>query len=74
MDLFRPDLARTFLPGASMLPAADPDILRTFKSSIHTRAWFLLIAVEALCQGMRDAIPDWLRITSNTKKDSLIVS
>jgi hypothetical protein len=38
------------LPGASLEPAADLDIFRTRKSSIHTIAWFWLIAVEVLCR------------------------
>jgi hypothetical protein len=56
MARFRPDLARTCVPGASMLPAADLLIWRTFKSSIHTIAWFLLIVVEALCRWSRRAL------------------
>ncbi|MNT73612.1 hypothetical protein D3C72_2123380 [compost metagenome] len=50
MDLFRPDLARTFAPGHSLVPAADLDMFRTCKSSIQTIAWFLLIVVVALCR------------------------
>ena len=50
MDLFGPDLARTFLPGSSNVPEAERDIFRTFKSSITTRAWFLLIIVVVLCR------------------------
>ena len=40
MDLFKPDLARTFLPACSVVPAADLDMFLTCKSSIHTIAWF----------------------------------
>ena len=50
MALFRPDWARTFFPGLSVLPAADLDMFFTCKSSIHTIAWFWLIAVEVLCR------------------------
>src|SRR6202041_2380331 len=50
IDRFRPDLARTLLPGLCMLPAAELDRLLTPRSSTHTIAWFLLIAVEALCR------------------------
>src|SRR5690625_7611510 len=57
MDLFRPDLARTFRPGCSVVPAADLDMFRTCKSSIHTIAWFWLIAVEVLCRKSRRALP-----------------
>src|ERR1700692_1142300 len=48
--LFKPFFCATFLPGASSVPDADFDMLRTCKSSIHTIAWFLLICVEALCR------------------------
>src|SRR5437868_13495819 len=63
MDLFRPDLARTCFPGVSMEPAADLDMFRTCKSSIHTIAWFWLIAVEVLCRKSRRALPirAWIR-------------
>src|SRR5690625_7939324 len=57
MDLFRPDLARTFRPGCSVVPAADLDMFRTCKSSIHTIAWFLLIAVEVMCRKSRRVLP-----------------
>ena len=50
MDLFNPAFARTFFPGASSVPEAERDIFRTVKSSITTTAWFLLIAVVALCK------------------------
>src|SRR5574344_802263 len=50
MALFKPDLACTFRPGASTVPEAERDIFRTFKSSMTTTAWFLLIAVEVLCR------------------------
>ena len=65
MDLFRPDLARTFLPGFSVVPAADWDIFRTCRSSRHTIAWFWLICVEALCRKSRRALPIrvWIRWT-----------
>src|SRR5580692_7241807 len=65
MDLFRPDLARTFLPGFSALPLADRDIFFTCKSSIHTIAWFLLIVVVALCRKSRRQSPIrmWIRCT-----------
>lgn len=53
IDLFRPDLVFTFFPSASLLPAADLDIFRTCKSSIHTIAWFWLIVVEHLCRKSR---------------------
>ena len=45
MALFRPDLARTCFPGCSVVPAADLDMFRTCKSSIHPIAWFWLIAL-----------------------------
>jgi hypothetical protein len=32
------------------VPAADLDMFRTCKSSIHTIAWFWLIVVEHLCR------------------------
>ena len=65
MDLFRPDLARTCLPGFSVVPAADLDMLRTCKSSRHTIAWFWLIVVVALCRKSRRALPmqEWMRWT-----------
>ncbi len=56
MDLFKPDLARTFLPSASAVPAADFDIFRTRKSSIPTIAWFLQTADEILCRKSRQAL------------------
>jgi hypothetical protein len=37
-------------PGLCMLPAAELVMLLTRRSSTHTLAWFLLIAVEALCR------------------------
>ena len=33
-----------------VVPAADLDMFRTRKSSIHTIAWFWLIVVVALCR------------------------
>src|SRR5574343_306712 len=65
MALFRPDLARTFLPGLSVVPDADLDMLRTCKSSMHTIAWFWLIVVEVLCRKSRRALPmrEWMRWT-----------
>jgi hypothetical protein len=56
MALFNADLARTFFPGASAVPAANLDIFRTRKSSMHTIAWLLLIAVETLCRKSRRAL------------------
>ena len=50
MDLFNPAFTRTFFPGWSSVPEAERDIFCTFKSSITTRAWFLLIDVVALCR------------------------
>ncbi|KDR40818.1 membrane protein [Caballeronia glathei] len=50
MNLFRPGLDRTFLPGALVLPAADRDMFLTCRSSIHTIVWFWLIVVVALCR------------------------
>src|ERR1700722_12039924 len=65
MDLFRPDLARTFLPGFSALPFADRDMLFTCRSSTTTIAWLLLMAVEALCRKSRRALAmrRWMRWT-----------
>src|SRR5690625_3376005 len=70
MDLFRPDLARTFRPGCSVVPAADLDMFRTCKSSIHTIAWFWLIAVEVLCRKSGRALPmregmRWTRVVAS---------
>ena len=63
MDRFKPDLARTLIPGASLVPAAARDILATFKSSRHTLAWFLLRVVVSLCRESRRAwlIRTWSR-------------
>jgi hypothetical protein len=33
-----------------MVPAADADMFRTCRSSMHTIAWFWQIVVEALCR------------------------
>jgi hypothetical protein len=65
MDLFKPDLARTFLPGSSSVPAADLDIFLICNSSTHTIAWFLLISVLSLCKkSLRtSAILEWIRWT-----------
>jgi len=52
-----PDLARTFLPGRSAVPVADLDMFLTCKFSMKTTAWFLLIAVEALCRKSRRVLP-----------------
>ena len=35
----------TWAPGASIVPDADADMLRTCKFSMHTIAWFWLIVV-----------------------------
>src|SRR5690606_39758241 len=48
MALFRPDLARTCFPGCSGGPAADLDMFRTCKTSIHTTARVWLIARAVL--------------------------
>jgi hypothetical protein len=37
-----------FFPLASRVPEAEADLFLTFKSSMTTKAWFLLIVVEAL--------------------------
>src|ERR1700689_3023350 len=65
MALFSPDLARTFLPGASALPLLDLDMFPTCRSSIHTIAWFWLIVVVALCRKSRRALPirAWIACT-----------
>jgi hypothetical protein len=38
-ERFNRDLARSFLPGASLVPDADLDISLILKSSIHTAGW-----------------------------------
>jgi hypothetical protein len=48
--LVQTSLSPNVLAGASMLPAADLDMFRTCKSSMHTIAWFLLTVVEVLCR------------------------
>ena len=45
------------LSRCSVVPAADLVMFRTCKSSIHTIAWFWLIAVEVLCRKSRRALP-----------------
>src|SRR5690554_4645190 len=40
-----------------VLPAVDPDMFRTCKSSIHTIAWFWLIVVLVLCRKSRRVLP-----------------
>jgi hypothetical protein len=50
MDLLSPAFCFTFLPGCSTVPAADRDMLLTFKSSTKTIAWFLLMMVEGLVE------------------------
>lgn len=50
MLLFKPALARTFLPGLGMLPAADLDMFLICKFSMTTIAWFWLMALVAWCR------------------------
>ncbi|EIQ29080.1 hypothetical protein SFK404_2048 [Shigella flexneri K-404] len=47
-ERFKPDFARTLRPGWLTVPAADFDMLLTFKSSMTIIAWFLLTAVVTL--------------------------
>ena len=40
IERFSPDFARTLRPGWLVVPAADFDMLATFKSSMTIIAWF----------------------------------
>jgi hypothetical protein len=53
MERFKPLLALTLLPGTSFVPLALLLMLLTCKSSTNTYAWFLLIALVALCTQSR---------------------
>src|ERR1022692_97203 len=50
MDLLSRAFCFTSLPGCLTVPAADRDMLLTFKSSTKTIAWFLLMVVEGLVE------------------------
>ncbi|EHQ8142915.1 hypothetical protein FYK26_24605 (plasmid) [Escherichia albertii] len=48
IEQFKPDFARTLRPGWLTVPAADFDMLLTFKSSMTIIAWALLMVVVTL--------------------------